>query len=265
MNIRLLVMVLLFLDLIVYLVAGASFSPLILCQDISIVLVCLFSSVLALRVSRLYLPDDATRLCWKLFGVGFLFYAIGESFYIWYEGICGITDAFPNLGDGFIITGYLLFFDSFWRALRSSKVLCFIPPKYGLRLSISIIILFYLLVFVFIFYPSLKSEEESLWIKLSPQIYPILDMIQFAFCIRLLLFFRIFGTSAIAMPWLILCSATIFTLIADLAYGYFSSFDSVQLIHWLNVLYIVSYGSMGYAFQKQKELLDNYNYLSTLD
>ena len=265
MNIRFFILILLLLDLVVFGTSLLSLKLLIFFQDIGIVLVCLFSSYLAFRVARLYLPQDAIKRCWILFAIGFLFYSIGESFYIWYEGILEVPDAFPNPGDGFIVMGYLAFFCSFWRTICLSKQLCFIPPRYGLRLSVYAIIVFYLLIFGLIFYPALKNMDQSLWEKLSPQIYPVLDLIQFAFCIRLFFFFRFFGNSSLAKPWIILCISTILTLLTDLAYGYFSEFDSSTINHWINVLYILSYGSMGYAFQRQAEMLEDYNYLSVLD
>ena len=245
------------LSLVLYILGWNYLDTLVLFQDIMIVLVILYATFLAFKVSGKYENQDKIKACWFLFGIGFLFYAIGESFYIWYEGYQELQDAFPNLGDGFIVAGYIAFFISYWKVLQHSIHSSFFPSNHQLKLSIAIISIFYLLVFCGMIGPSLLFDQKSIWEILTFQIYPILDLIEFAFCIRLLLLFSFFGNAKIAQPWMILCSSSVLSLLTDLAYSYFAFLENDYIYFWVNTLFILVYGTMAFAFQKQIELLES--------
>lgn len=246
-------------SLTIYFLFWNGLENLVVYQDIAIVLVALYSAFLSFKVSRKYDPQDEIKQCWFLFGIGVLFYAIGESFYIWYEEFQGVQDAFPNFGDGLIVVGYLAFFRSYWKVLHNSQKSSLFPPNHRLKLSMVVIALFYLLIAIVMIGPALLAEKESIWKVLAIQIYPILDMIEFAFCIRILFLFSFFGNAKIAQPWMILCSSSVLSLLTDLAYSYFSFEDNYYIYFWVNMFFVVVYGLMGLAFQKQIELLDSIN------
>lgn len=257
MIIRLSIILCLATNLLLYIPCWNFLDCLVFYQDVMIVFVALYSTFLAFKVSGKYNSQDEIKQCWNLFGFGLLFYTIGESFYIWYEGYKGVTDAFPNIGDGFIIIGYFAYYRSYWKVLHNSKNSSLVPPNHHLKLSLVIITAFYLIVFCVMIAPALLFFKDSLWKTLGVQVYPVLDLIEFAFCMRLLLLFSFFGNARIAQPWLLLCFSSVLSLITDLAYSYFSFLDNYHIYFIVNLFFILVYGLMGLAFQKQVELLDS--------
>jgi hypothetical protein len=228
---------------------------LILYQNIAIVIACLYAGWEAIQVARLYDASDKIRSVWILFGVGIASYGVGETFYLWYEGILGELDVFPTVGDLFIVAGYGCYLVAYARVLILSRQFYLFPPGHRVLFSIGVIGVSYGLALYFLILPTLLAAEGALANRLLSQMYPVMDLVEIALCVRLLTLFSFFGSARTARPWLILCGASLLSLVVDLLYSTFFFVDDMGLYFWINPLFLAVYCLMGIAFQKQKELM----------
>ncbi len=205
-----------------------------------IAIVFLFATVKKLKVF------DTTKLSWLLILIGIVFYFAAETIYGIFDFVLKLDadELFPTIADWFWLVGYIPIFMGL--ALLTNRYRKSGFPMGSIKrqtLTMSAILILFLLVIWFVLVPILNDNTLTVIEKFFYLFYPIADLLIVTPALLLVLITSLYGKGLISKPWKLLAFGFVIFTIADLLYSYLDfnslySSGSVIDIGW-NVGYLL--------------------------
>ena len=213
------------------------------------------AAVVGWRVGGRFGARNPSATAWRFYGVALGMLFLGQAVLTWYMAR-GAGTVFPSIGDLFFVAGSLLLVGALVAFLRAYAASGFPLAPAGQLWTVGVVAtLLGAAVVVPLLRPLLAAAAPPLEKALNVA-YPTLDFLMLVPAALLLWMGLRFRGGHVARVATALVAGVLFTTVADVLFGYFSSLDRVDLGAAVDALYLLAYGCLAAAPLYQSELLD---------
>jgi hypothetical protein len=221
----------------------------------AIKLTCLgVAAFMSLRASSSFEPGTLTRRAWRLLGLGFAGFFLGQLCLTPYQLTVG-SAPFPSVGDVFFVLAYPFFIASLFVFVRAHEEAGYpLGTPAGRRLTALGVAAAALVVAFPVLKPILEAPASPMATFLNLA-YPSLDLVLLvptALLIRITLPFRSGGVGKV---WVALLGGFLALCAADIGFAYFSALGQQALDPLLNAMFVLAYGLMARGVMRQRRLV----------
>ncbi len=208
----------------------------------------LASAALAWRAGSRQGLDARTRRAWRIAGLSFLGWWMGDLLWFYYESVLG-SAPFPSLADAGYLSFYPLLFLGllmFPSAQRSGQQML----KFWLD-SLTVLLGGGLVIWYLVLRPIATAEDSTVLLTTLSLAYPVGDLV-LLFGITNLILRRPLAQSS--RPLAMLAGGAVLFVVADVAFGYLSIQEQYATGDWPDALWIIGMLFLAIAGQYQYSL-----------
>ncbi len=194
-------------------------------SDIIAVIAALLPLVAFLYLLSYFEKGAPERVVLLTFIVGLFLWVLGETFWLYYEGLLEI-DPFPSMADLFWILGYISVLAALILQYRTVEVRLERPFVVGIAL---VILIFAITIGVLLGYPIAVYEEFTALEKFVSLFYPIADLflLYVAFLIT-----GLYWAGRLSYAWLLIAVGIMFYVVGDLWFAYLEWQEIYPKVWW---------------------------------
>lgn len=178
--------------------------------------------------------SEPFSLIWFGFACGLFLWFVGETTWTAYTLILGIDVPYPSLADFFWIIGYIPFFIAL---LMYVKIFSHALSWKNMLIIIAATFILTVFVYATLLNPIMHLEEDAITLVMDFA-YPTLDILLFFMATLGLM---IFWKGKLGKSWLLICSATLVDVIADIIFSYATAQGTYYCGHVSDMLFSIAY------------------------
>lgn len=194
-------------------------------------------------------PSEKFSKIWVGFTLGMVFWFLGEVGWAIYTLVLGVEIPYPSLADVAWLMGYVPMIIAFHLYLR---VFRFAISKTMYLVEVIAVAISSFALYTYLVFPILAGAAEAEMTTLIFDLaYPTLDIVLFGLA---MLGLFVFAKGKIAPAWLLINSAILTDVVADLLFSYTTLNGTYYNGHWLELLFhwgYILYALAFYAHRKE--------------